>query len=157
MLITMPEKKTNAQKNITDFFERMKAKYGEGFVGKLTKEEEAERLRLKSNLENQPKNPPFKSSHWDEPSILEGSCMKKIKITITMTEQEAEWLEQACFVEEDFPHSKFLNRVSRVARRARHAFQQSVQSDECPHCHAKPAYTDQQTYPDICSECGTRR
>jgi len=70
VLITMPEKKTNAQKNITDFFERMKAKYGEGFVGKLTKEEEAERLRLKSNLENQPKNPPFKSSHWDEPSIL---------------------------------------------------------------------------------------
>ena len=47
-----------------------------------------------------------------------------------MTEQEAEWLEQACFVEEDFPHSKFLNRVSRVARRARHAFQQSVQADE---------------------------
>lgn len=83
--------------------------------------------------------------------------MKKIKITITMTEQEAEWLEQACFVEDDFPHSKFLNRVSRVARRARHAFQQSVQADECPHCHAKPAYTDQQTYPDICSECGTRR
>lgn len=37
------------------------------------------------------------------------------------------------------------------------AFQQSVQADECPHCHAKPAYTDQQTYPDICSECGTRR
>lgn len=30
-------------------------------------------------------------------------------------------------------------------------------ADECPHCHAKPAYTDQQTYPDICSECGTRR
>jgi len=55
--------------------------------------------------------------------------MKKVKITITMTEQEAEWLEQACFVEEDFPHSKFLNRVSRVARRARHAFQQSVYSD----------------------------
>ena len=54
-----------------------------------------------------------------------------------MTEQEAEWLEQACFVEEDFPHSKFLNRVSRVARRARHAFQQSVQADGadiCPHC-----------------------
>ena len=48
----------------------MKAKYGEGFVGKLTKEEEAERLMLKSNLENQPKNPPFKSIHWDEPSIL---------------------------------------------------------------------------------------
>ena len=45
VLVTMPEKKTNAQKNITDFFERMKAKYGEGFVGKLTKEEEAERLR----------------------------------------------------------------------------------------------------------------
>ena len=39
VLITMPEKKTNAQKNITDFFEGMKAKYGEGFVGKLTKEE----------------------------------------------------------------------------------------------------------------------
>ena len=37
------------------------------------------------------------------------------------------------------------------------AAEQSVQSDECPHCHAKPAYTDQQTYPDICSECGTRR
>ena len=37
------------------------------------------------------------------------------------------------------------------------AAQHSVQSDECPHCHAKPAYTDQQTYPDICSECGTRR
>ena len=55
--------------------------------------------------------------------------MKKIKITITMTEQEAEWLEQACFIEEDYPHSKFLNRVSRLARRARHAFQQSVQSD----------------------------
>ena len=35
--------------------------------------------------------------------------------------------------------------------------EQSVQSDECPHCHARPAYTDQQTYPDICSECGTRR
>lgn len=35
--------------------------------------------------------------------------------------------------------------------------EQCVQSDECPHCHAKPAYTDQQTYPDICSECGTRR
>lgn len=84
--------------------------------------------------------------------------MKKIKITITMTEQEAEWLEQACFIEEEeVPHSKFLNRVSRLARRARHAFQQSVQSDECPHCHAKSAYTDQQTYPDICSECGTRR
>lgn len=83
--------------------------------------------------------------------------MKKIRITITMTEQEAEWLEQACFIEDDYPHSKFLNRVSNVARRARHAFQQSVQSDECPHCHAKPAYTDQQTYPDICSECGTRR
>ena len=30
-------------------------------------------------------------------------------------------------------------------------------ADECPHCHAKPAYTDQQTYPDICSACGTRR
>ena len=30
-------------------------------------------------------------------------------------------------------------------------------ADECPHCHANPAYTDQQTYPDICSECGTRR
>jgi hypothetical protein len=56
--------------------------------------------------------------------------MKKIKITITMTEQEAEWLEQACFIEEEVPHSKFLNRVSRLARRARHAFQQSVQSDE---------------------------
>ena len=55
--------------------------------------------------------------------------MKKIKITITMTEQEAEWLEQACFIEEEAPHSKFLNRVSRLARRARHAFQQSVQSD----------------------------
>ena len=56
-----------------------------------------------------------------------------------MTEQEAEWLEQACFVEEDFPHSKFLNRVSRVARRARHAFQQSVQSDAeyCPRCEWK--------------------
>jgi hypothetical protein len=57
---------------------------------------------------------------------LEG-YMKKIRITLTMTEQEAEWLEQACFVEEDYPHSKFLNRVSQVARRARHAFQQSVQ------------------------------
>jgi hypothetical protein len=53
--------------------------------------------------------------------------MKKIRITLTMTEQEAEWLEQACFVEEDYPHSKFLNHVSNVARRARHAFQQSVQ------------------------------
>jgi hypothetical protein len=53
--------------------------------------------------------------------------MKKIRITITMTEQEAEWLEQACFIEEEYPHSKFLNRVSRLARRARHAFQQSVQ------------------------------
>lgn len=49
-----------------------------------------------------------------------------------MTEQEAEWLEQACFIEEDYPHSKFLNRVSRVARRARHAFQQSVQRTANP-------------------------
>ena len=53
--------------------------------------------------------------------------MKNIRITITMTEKEAEWLEQACFVEEDFEHSKFLNHVSNLARRARHAFQQSVQ------------------------------
>ena len=58
--------------------------------------------------------------------------MKKIKITITMTEQEAEWLEQACFIEEEAPHSKFLNRVSRLARRARHAFQQSVQRTANP-------------------------
>ena len=53
--------------------------------------------------------------------------MKNIRITITMTEQEAEWLEQACFIEEEFEHSKFLNHVSNLARRARHAFQQSVQ------------------------------
>jgi hypothetical protein len=52
--------------------------------------------------------------------------MKKIRITLTMTEQEAEWLEQACFVEEEYPHSKFLNHVSQVARRARHAFQHGV-------------------------------
>jgi len=58
--------------------------------------------------------------------------MKKIKITITMTEQEAEWLEQACFIEDDYPHSKFLNRVSRLARRARHAFQQNVQRTANP-------------------------
>ncbi len=44
-----------------------------------------------------------------------------------------------------------------VMRNSRKAVEQSVQADECPHCHAKPAYTDQQTYPDICSECGTRR
>ena len=49
-----------------------------------------------------------------------------------MTEQEAEWLEQACFIEDDYPHSKFLNRVSRLARRARHAFQQSVQRTANP-------------------------
>ena len=58
--------------------------------------------------------------------------MKKIRITITMTEQEAEWLEQACFIEEDYPHSKFLNHVSRLARRARHAFQHSVQRTANP-------------------------
>lgn len=56
-----------------------------------------------------------------------------------MTEQEAEWLEQACFIEEDCPHSKFLNRVSRLARRARHAFQQSVQADEVPECDCNTA------------------
>lgn len=44
------------------------------------------------------------------------------------------------------------NKLDRIAD-AEH----SVQADECPHCHAKPAYTDQHTYPDICSECGTRR
>jgi len=58
--------------------------------------------------------------------------MKKIRITITMTEQEAEWLEQACLVEEEFPHSKFLNHVSNVARKARHAFQQSVHLTATP-------------------------
>jgi len=25
-------------------------------------------------------------------------------------------------------------------------------ADECPHCHAKPAYTDQQTYPTVDSD-----
>jgi hypothetical protein len=29
--------------------------------------------------------------------------------------------------------------------------------DECPQCHAKNPYTDQQTYPGICSQCGTRQ
>ena len=57
-----------------------------------------------------------------------------------MTEQEAEWLEQACFIEEEAPHSKFLNRVSRLARRARNAFQQSVQLTGawCPKCNLPP-------------------
>ena len=79
--------------------------------------------------------------------------MKKIKITITMTEQEAEWLEQACFVEEDFPHSKFLNRVSRVARRARHAFQQSVQTDGAKRCAECDASLVDEVPIIICQNC----
>lgn len=56
--------------------------------------------------------------------------MKKIRITITMTEEEAAWLEQICFIEEELPWQKFINRVGKTVRRARHAFQQSVQADE---------------------------
>jgi hypothetical protein len=52
--------------------------------------------------------------------------MKKIRVTITMTEEEAEWLEQICFIEDDFPWQKFINRVGKTVRRARHAFQQSA-------------------------------
>lgn len=55
--------------------------------------------------------------------------MKKIRVTITMTEEEAEWLEQICFIEDELPWQKFINRVGKTVRRARHAFQQSVQSD----------------------------
>jgi N12 class adenine-specific DNA methylase len=70
VLVTMPTNKTNAETNVTNFFNKMKDKYGEGFVSKLTTEENAERLKLKDALDNQPKNPPFKSSHFDEPNIL---------------------------------------------------------------------------------------
>lgn len=53
--------------------------------------------------------------------------MKKIRITITMTEEEATWLEQVCFIEEEMPWTKFINRVGKTARKARHAFQHRVQ------------------------------
>jgi len=46
-----------------------------------------------------------------------------------MTEEEAEWLEQICFIEDELPWQKFINRVGKTVRRARHAFQQSAQSD----------------------------
>ena len=52
--------------------------------------------------------------------------MNKIKITLTMTPREAEYLEQACYIEEDFEHSKFLNHVSQTARKARHAFEDAT-------------------------------
>lgn len=58
--------------------------------------------------------------------------MKKIRVTITMTEEEAEWLEQICFIEDELPWQKFINRVGKTVRRARHAFQQSVQRTANP-------------------------
>lgn len=40
--------------------------------------------------------------------------------------------EQACYIEEDFEHSKFLNHVSQTARKARHAFEDTT--IECATC-----------------------
>lgn len=48
--------------------------------------------------------------------------MKKIKITITMTEEEARWLEQLLFIEDDYAWSKFFRRIANVIRRAINAF-----------------------------------
>ena len=48
---------------------------------------------------------------------------KKIKITLTMTEQEAEWFEQFCFVEDEFAWTKFINRIGKIVRIAREKFQ----------------------------------
>ena len=66
----MPAKKTEVEKKINDFFTRMSKKYGENFVSKLTPEENRERVSLSMGLDVQPKNIPFKSSHFDEPNIL---------------------------------------------------------------------------------------
>lgn len=70
ILVTMPAKKTEVEKKINDFFTRMSKKYGENFVSKLTPEENRERVSLSMGLDVQPKNIPFKSSHFDEPNIL---------------------------------------------------------------------------------------
>ena len=66
----------------------------------------------------------------------------------------SEWAEENTALNMSYAMQRHLARrleeweSSRLTKRA---------ADECPHCHAKPAYTDQQTYPDICSECGTCR
>lgn len=43
----------------------------------------------------------------------------KIKIQITMTDEEAMWLEQLLFMEEETPHRRFFMRVRDVVDRAR--------------------------------------
>ena len=54
---------------------------------------------------------------------MDETMAKKIKITLTMTEQEAEWLEQFCFVEDEFAWTKFINRIGKTVRIAREKFQ----------------------------------
>lgn len=70
VLVILPISRTKTELEIGHFFEKMRGKYGEGFVSKLTPDEEGQRLRLKEALSNQPKKAPFKSSHFDEPNIL---------------------------------------------------------------------------------------
>jgi hypothetical protein len=45
--------------------------------------------------------------------------MGKIRITLTMTDEEAEWLWNLLVVEEDYPWTKFFMRLRGVIDRAR--------------------------------------
>jgi DNA repair protein RadC len=70
VLVTLPVKKTKLGNEITNWYNRMKEKYGEGFNDKLNDQEKAEQERLSKGLSETPKNLTFKSSHFDEPNII---------------------------------------------------------------------------------------
>lgn len=72
-----------------------------------------------------------------------------------MTEEEAEWLEQICFIEDELPWQKFINRVGKTVRRARHAFQHSVQADELACDDIYHDFLLQWEEVNFCDVCGT--
>jgi hypothetical protein len=72
LLLTLPHEPSPAARAVTEFVERMKAKYhNQGqWRQKISAAEEAERKRLEDNLRQEPGTPPFHSSHFNEPNIL---------------------------------------------------------------------------------------
>jgi len=96
MLMTLP----NPTKQYNEFIDSMRAKYGQGGMSKLplTEAERAQYNKVLSKAENAEDNPPYKSSHWDEPNILAHVRMNDRTIegkkSLHVEEIQSDWHQQ---------------------------------------------------------------
>lgn len=79
--------------------------------------------------------------------------MEKIKIQLTMTDEEAWWLEQMLFSDcEEAPHFKFFLRIAAVVHRARERHPSQLAAD--PACTCPKLGEGEKLYPNnTCAGC----